>query len=139
MIDWLCPIFYVLGFLSLIIFLALLSETDNGVGLSVLVFPSLLFVGFTMAALYLDVESKKFYRESCFLYMAKTPSVQWNYSNKDWKLVRINNDEIYLLHDYVQYKVAVVEDGGFYIFGCSDGKIKYAVSQNGDITSFSAR
>ena len=136
MMDWLCPIFYVLGFLSLIIFFALLSETDNGVGLSVLAFPSLLFVGFTMAALCLDVESKKFYRESCFLYMAQTPSVRWKYENKDWKLVRINNDEIYLIHNGVQYKVTIAEDGGFYVLNRSDGKIKYAVSQNGDITSF---
>lgn len=135
MIDWLCPIFYVLAFLSLIIFLALLFDTDNGVGLSIL-FCSSFFLFFTLAALHLDFESKKFYRESCLRYMAQTPSVQWKYENKDWKLVRINNDEIYLIHGDVQYKVAIAENGEFYVLDRSDGTIKYAVSQNGDITSF---
>ena len=140
MIDWLSPIFGVIAFLSMLIFIFLIFSVEHGaLHPFVLVFSCLVFIGSASGYICLCLESERFYRESCFLYMAETPPVQWNYSNKDWKLVRINNDEIYLLHDYVQYKVTVVEDGGFYIFGCSDGKIKYAVSQNGDITSFSAR
>ena len=78
-------------------------------------------------------ESSRFYRESCFSYMTQTPSSQWEYENKFWKIVR-TNENIYIFNNDRQYTVETAEDGGFMVRD-SHGRIIYIVSKNGDVTS----